>query len=182
MSHAAITALFVILLGWAMPGTLASQAPVAIVGATLLDGTGGAPVPDAVVVARHGDIVCAGTLRKADLSPPRARFATTSGLGRRSGNPMSGFTYLHRTEAVTHGGAPWPKPRPSRSPAAGSSARKAPPAPAASRPTPSPPRPSSGWNNPTHPDRLDDGRSAALSHRFLALARARLFTEQSGLR
>jgi imidazolonepropionase-like amidohydrolase len=72
MSRPRIAALFVTLLGWAMPGTLASQAAVAIVGATLLDGTGGAPVPDAVVVARHGNIVCAGTRRRCAI-PAGAR-------------------------------------------------------------------------------------------------------------
>ena len=41
--------LLVILLVWAMPVTLAGQSTVAIVGATLIDGTGAAPVPDAVV-------------------------------------------------------------------------------------------------------------------------------------
>jgi imidazolonepropionase-like amidohydrolase len=43
----------------APPGT--PGAPVALVGATLVDGTGAPPVPDAVVVVREGRIVCAGT-------------------------------------------------------------------------------------------------------------------------
>ena len=38
-----------------------TPAPLALVGATLVDGTGGAPVRDAVVVTRAGRIVCAGT-------------------------------------------------------------------------------------------------------------------------
>ena len=42
-----------------LPGTPAP--PRALVGATLLDGTGGPPVPDAVVVTRGGKIDCAGT-------------------------------------------------------------------------------------------------------------------------
>jgi imidazolonepropionase-like amidohydrolase len=37
-----------------------SPAPVALTGATLIDGTGAAPVQDAVVVVRHGRIACAG--------------------------------------------------------------------------------------------------------------------------
>ena len=36
-------------------------APVVLAGATLIDGTGGAPVPDAVVIVRGGRIACAGT-------------------------------------------------------------------------------------------------------------------------
>src|SRR6185503_4821036 len=43
----------------APPGT--PPPPRALVGATLLDGTGAAPVPDAVVVLRGGRIDCAGT-------------------------------------------------------------------------------------------------------------------------
>jgi imidazolonepropionase-like amidohydrolase len=38
----------------------AAPPPMALVGATLLDGLGGAPVPDAVVVMRNGRIACAG--------------------------------------------------------------------------------------------------------------------------
>jgi len=43
----------------ALPGT--PPAPRALVGATLLDGNGSAPVPDAVVVVRNGKIECAGS-------------------------------------------------------------------------------------------------------------------------
>jgi imidazolonepropionase-like amidohydrolase len=43
----------------APPGT--PPAPVALTGATLITGTGEAPVPDAVVVVRGGRIACAGT-------------------------------------------------------------------------------------------------------------------------
>ncbi len=42
----------------APPGT--RPAPLALVGATLVDGTGAAPVPGAVVVVRDGKISCAG--------------------------------------------------------------------------------------------------------------------------
>ena len=44
-----------------LPGLLSAQAPaVALVGATLIDGTGRAPIADATVVMRDGKIVCAG--------------------------------------------------------------------------------------------------------------------------
>src|SRR5262249_40690909 len=43
----------------APPGT--PPAPRALIGATLLDGTGAAAVPDAVVILRGGKIDCAGT-------------------------------------------------------------------------------------------------------------------------
>jgi imidazolonepropionase-like amidohydrolase len=47
-----------------------AQAPevLALVGGTLVDGTGGAPMPDAVVVARAGRIACAGP--RADCPVP----------------------------------------------------------------------------------------------------------------
>src|SRR5437660_5274484 len=44
----------------AFPTPDATPPPLAIVGATLLDGTGAAPVRDAVVVTRNGRIACAG--------------------------------------------------------------------------------------------------------------------------
>jgi len=54
--------------GWKIAVTSAFDAPPgtpppprALVGATLIDGTGGAPVPDAVVVMRGGKIDCAGS-------------------------------------------------------------------------------------------------------------------------
>jgi imidazolonepropionase-like amidohydrolase len=43
----------------ALPGV--PPPPRALVGATLVDGTGGAPIPDAAVVLRDGKIECAGT-------------------------------------------------------------------------------------------------------------------------
>src|SRR6267154_2105943 len=47
--------------GAAWPDTLvAAPPPVALVGATLVDGTGAAPVRNAVVVIRDGRIACAG--------------------------------------------------------------------------------------------------------------------------
>ena len=53
--------------GWRIAATSAFDAPpgtppppLALVGATLVDGTGSAPVPDAVVVVRGGRIECAG--------------------------------------------------------------------------------------------------------------------------
>jgi len=42
--------------------------PLALVGATLIDGTGRPPVADAVVVVRDGKIACAGT--RAECPPP----------------------------------------------------------------------------------------------------------------
>jgi imidazolonepropionase-like amidohydrolase len=50
-----------------MPRPLAGQVTRTIVGATLLDGTGAAPVADAVVVIRDGRIVCAGTRRSCPV-------------------------------------------------------------------------------------------------------------------
>lgn len=54
--------------GWRIAVTSAFDAPAAtapaayaLTGATLLDGRGGAPVPDSVVVVREGKIDCAGT-------------------------------------------------------------------------------------------------------------------------
>ena len=64
--------LLVILLLCAIPVTLAGQSTVAIVGATLIDGTGAAPVPDAVVVTRRDSIVCAGPRRRCPV-PSGAR-------------------------------------------------------------------------------------------------------------
>ncbi|MEK7329580.1 MAG: amidohydrolase family protein [Candidatus Eisenbacteria bacterium] len=64
--------------GWKIAVTTAFQAlpdvpppPRAIVGATLVDGRGGPPVPDAVVVIRDGRIECAG---------PRSRCAVPDGV------------------------------------------------------------------------------------------------------
>ncbi len=64
--------LLVILLVCALPMTLTGQSAVAIVGATLIDGTGAAPVPDAVVVTRRDSIVCAGPRRRCTI-PSDAR-------------------------------------------------------------------------------------------------------------
>lgn len=53
--------------GWKVAVTTAFSTPgappppMALVGATLIDGTGGAPLPDAVVVMRGGRIACAGS-------------------------------------------------------------------------------------------------------------------------
>ena len=64
--------LIVILLGCIIPSSLASQAAVAIVRATLVDGTGSPPISDSVVVTRGGAIVCAGTRRHCSV-PSQAR-------------------------------------------------------------------------------------------------------------
>jgi imidazolonepropionase-like amidohydrolase len=50
----------------ALPGT--PPPPLALAGATLVDGTGAPPVPDAVVLMRDGKIECAG--RRADCPVP----------------------------------------------------------------------------------------------------------------
>ena len=50
-----------------------AQSVRAITGATLLDGTGAPPVPDAVLVTRGGRIVCAGPRRKCAIPPGAAR-------------------------------------------------------------------------------------------------------------
>jgi imidazolonepropionase-like amidohydrolase len=59
---------FSLLVGLTLPAALAAQGapapvppPVALVGATLVDGTGAPPVPDAVVLVRDGRIACVGT-------------------------------------------------------------------------------------------------------------------------
>ncbi len=51
----------------APPGT--PPPPRALVGATLIDGTGGPPVPDSVVILRGGKIDCAGT--RTQCLPPK---------------------------------------------------------------------------------------------------------------
>lgn len=52
--------------------------PVALVGGTLLDGTGAGPVEDAVVVVREGRISCAGNRDGCEV-PPEVRSIDTSG-------------------------------------------------------------------------------------------------------
>src|SRR3989454_7710243 len=51
----------------ALPGT--PPPPRALVGATLVDGTGAPPIPDSVVILRGGKIDCAGT--RAQCPPPK---------------------------------------------------------------------------------------------------------------
>jgi imidazolonepropionase-like amidohydrolase len=53
----------------------AAQATRAIVGGTLIDGTGTAPVRNAVVVIRDGRIVCAGTQATCKVPTGASRFA-----------------------------------------------------------------------------------------------------------
>ena len=68
----------------AAPAALAAQdaprppAPVALVGATLLDGTGAPPVPDAVVLVRGGRVACAGA-RSACRIPAGVRRLSVAG-------------------------------------------------------------------------------------------------------
>ncbi|HUP41636.1 MAG TPA: amidohydrolase family protein [Thermoanaerobaculia bacterium] len=62
-----------------LPVPAAGEAGVlALVGGTLVDGTGAAPLPDAVVVARDGRIACAGS-RTACPVPEGARVLDVSG-------------------------------------------------------------------------------------------------------
>jgi len=53
----------------AFPTPDATPPPLAIVGATLVDGTGAAPVRDAVVVTRNGRIACAGARMSCPVPP-----------------------------------------------------------------------------------------------------------------
>ncbi len=69
-------ALGLLLLGPLLPA--AAQETQALVGGTLVDGTGGAPVRDAVVVVRAARIVCAGA-RPACPIPRTARRIETTG-------------------------------------------------------------------------------------------------------
>lgn len=55
------------------PALAQSQSAIAIVGATLWDGTGGAPVPDAVVVVRDSRIVCAGSRSRCAIPTAAAQ-------------------------------------------------------------------------------------------------------------
>ncbi len=70
--------------GWKVAVTTAFPTPdaappaMAITGATLLDGTGAAPLRDAVVVMRDGRIVCAGS-RGACTVPPDADSVSAAG-------------------------------------------------------------------------------------------------------
>jgi imidazolonepropionase-like amidohydrolase len=59
-------------------GTARGQEPVALVGGTLIDGRGGAPVTDAVIVIRDGRIECAGP-RSACPIPARVRTVDARG-------------------------------------------------------------------------------------------------------
>jgi imidazolonepropionase-like amidohydrolase len=60
-----------VLLVAAMP--VAAQSAEAITGATLINGTGAAPVPDAVLVIRAGRVLCAGTRRACAIPTSAAR-------------------------------------------------------------------------------------------------------------
>jgi hypothetical protein len=62
----------------APPGT--PPPPRALVGAVLVDGRGGPPVPDAVVVIRGGKIDCAGTRAQCPV-PSGVSTQDVSGLG-----------------------------------------------------------------------------------------------------
>jgi imidazolonepropionase-like amidohydrolase len=59
-------------------GAQEAPAPVALVGATLVDGTGGAPLPNAALVIRAGRIACVGT-RAACPVPPGVETRDLSG-------------------------------------------------------------------------------------------------------
>ena len=59
-------ALFALLAAGAPPGSSGA----ALVGATLIDGTGAPPVPRATVVVRDGKIECAGRAARSRPAPP----------------------------------------------------------------------------------------------------------------
>jgi imidazolonepropionase-like amidohydrolase len=65
------SSLVVVVLAAAASSPASAQSVRAVVGATLIDGTGSAPVPNAVIVVRDGRIACAG---------PPARCAAPAGV------------------------------------------------------------------------------------------------------
>jgi imidazolonepropionase-like amidohydrolase len=77
MTNPRVLSLLVVpLLALASPAA-AQTAPVAIVGGTLVDGTGAAPVPGATVVVRDGRVACAG---KSCAVPSGARRVDAAGM------------------------------------------------------------------------------------------------------
>ncbi len=62
-----------------LPASLLAQAPYAITGATLIDGTGAAPVQNATVVVRGGRIACAGARRMCPVPAGARRFDAAGG-------------------------------------------------------------------------------------------------------
>lgn len=78
MVHAAALVVAAILAAPAPPRDAPSAGSLAIVGGTLIDGTGAASVVDAVVVVRDGRIACVGG-RGACPVPPGARVLEASG-------------------------------------------------------------------------------------------------------
>ena len=62
----------------AFPTPGAAPPPIAFIGATLVDGTGGAPVRNAVVVMRDGRVACAGPRATCPV-PPDADSVTAAG-------------------------------------------------------------------------------------------------------
>jgi cytosine/adenosine deaminase-related metal-dependent hydrolase len=67
-----------VLAGLLLPGCKAAPDGVALVGATLIDGTGGAPLPDAAVVVRGGRIESVGARAGFQL-PPQTSEVDVSG-------------------------------------------------------------------------------------------------------
>lgn len=74
LHHAATHAMACALLALATAFPLAGQGTDAVVGATLVDGTGGTPVKNAVVLIRDGHIVCAGPADDCKVPSGAARF------------------------------------------------------------------------------------------------------------
>jgi len=64
--------------GLACGGGSADPEPIAVVGATLIDGTARGPVEDAVVLVRHGRFECAGARASCPI-PPDARVIDGTG-------------------------------------------------------------------------------------------------------
>ncbi|SDZ42277.1 metal-dependent hydrolase family protein [Herbiconiux ginsengi] len=71
-----------------LPGTPVATEPYRLVGATLLDGTLGDPVPDAEIEVDHGRIVYAGPRRRRDLAGVRV-------IDVAGGHLMPGFVDAH---------------------------------------------------------------------------------------
>jgi len=76
--------------------------PLALVGATLIDGTGAPPVSDAVVVVRDGRIACAGT--RAECPPPEG--IETLDLGGRFLTPGLIDAHVHFSQTGWADGRP----------------------------------------------------------------------------
>jgi imidazolonepropionase-like amidohydrolase len=78
-SHVSIWLRFAGLLLLAPLASLNAQVVQAVVGGTLIDGTGSDPVPDAVVLIRNGEIACAGTRSQCPVPKSAQRINAARG-------------------------------------------------------------------------------------------------------